>query len=212
MKWRGAGGRLEKWAGGEVRKGDNERYSSGVLIVTLRLFRSMTQTQEEKKPALLVIDVQTAFLMTRSAVKSLERATWYINAAIALFREKNLPVDLHASISNPNEGFTQRVSEGFQVHKDIDIVLTSPHHQDLWQRLQQDRPGQPAADLGVDTLVITGYMAEGCVLSTYRGALDVDLTPIILRGSIVSHTPEHEKFVETIGNLVTIGALRKFLE
>jgi hypothetical protein len=36
--------------------------------------------------------------------------------------------------------------------------------------------------------------------------------PIILKGSIVSHTPEHEKFVENIGNMVTSGALRKFLE
>lgn len=55
-------------------------------------------------------------------------------------------------------------------------------------------------------------VAEGCVLSTYRGALDLDLVPVILKGSIVSHIPEHEKFVENIGNLVTYGALRKFLE
>ena len=95
------------------------------------------------KPALLVIDVQTAFFDDPIAVKSLERATWYINAAIALFREKNLPV-ICIQHTNPDEGFT-RESEGFEVHKDIEVLeFGPPHHQDLWQRLQQDRPGQPA--------------------------------------------------------------------
>ena len=72
---------------------------------------------------------------------------------------------------------------------------------------------QTRADL-IDPGLASGRwgMAEGCVLSTYRGALDLDLAQIILRNSIVSHIPEHEKFVGNIGNLVTIGALRKFLE
>ena len=163
------------------------------------------------KPALLVIDVQTAFFDDPIAVKSLERATWYINAAIALFREKNLPV-ICIQHTNPDEGFTQE-SEGFEVHKDIEVLESDPHIIKTYgNAFNKTGLGSLLADLGVDTLVITGYMAEGCVLSTYRGALDLDLAPIILRGSIVSHIPEHEKFVETIGNLVTIGALRKFLE
>jgi hypothetical protein len=49
---------------------------------------------------------------------------------------------------------------------------------------------QTRADL-IDPGLASGRwgVAEGCVLSTYRGALDLDLAQIILRNSIVSHTP-----------------------
>ena len=163
------------------------------------------------KPALLVIDVQTAFLDDPVAVKSFERAAWYINAAIELFREKHLPV-ISIQHTNPDEGFTSE-SEGFEVHKDIQILDSDPHIVKTYgNAFNKTELGKMLADLGVDTPIITGYLAEGCVLSTYRGALDLDLTPVILRGSIVSHIPEHEKFVENIGNLVSFGALKKLLE
>ena len=42
---------------------------------------------------------------------------------------------------------------------------------------------------GVDTVIITGFCAEYCVLSTCRGAEDQDLTPILLRGSLASSVP-----------------------
>ncbi len=45
------------------------------------------------KPALLVIDVQKQFFNSNpQTVQSLRDAIEYINAAIALFRAKNLPV------------------------------------------------------------------------------------------------------------------------
>jgi len=162
------------------------------------------------KPALLVIDIQTHFIDEPVAMKSLERAAWYINAAIELFREKNLPV-ISIQHTNPKNGFTQE-SEGFEVHKDIRILDTDPHIIKTYgNAFNKTDLGKLLNDLGVDTLVITGYMAEACVLSTYRGAVDLDYVPIILRGAIVSHTPEHEKFVENIGNLVSFGALKKLL-
>jgi len=53
-------------------------------------------------------------------------------------------------------------------------------------------------ELEVDTVIVTGFCAEFCVLATYRGAEDLDLTPILLRGSLASSTPENIKFVESI--------------
>jgi nicotinamidase-related amidase len=65
--------------------------------------------------------------------------------------------------------------------------------------------------LGVDTAIITGYCAEYCVLSTYRGAKDLDLTPIILCGSLASDIPENIVFVESISDVISYGALKKVL-
>ena len=50
------------------------------------------------RPALLVIDIQKAFFdLDPLTTQSLERAIEYINAAIALFRSKQLPVALPIS-------------------------------------------------------------------------------------------------------------------
>jgi len=67
-------------------------------------------------------------------------------------------------------------------------------------------------DLGVDTVIVTGFCAEYCVLSTYRGAQDLDLTPIVLRGSLASGNLENIKFVESISEIFSFGALEKVLE
>lgn len=67
-------------------------------------------------------------------------------------------------------------------------------------------------DLGVDTVIITGFCAEACVLSTYRGAQDLDLTPIILRGSLASDNLENIGFVESISDIISYRVLKKVLE
>ncbi len=37
------------------------------------------------------------------------------------------------------------------------------------------------------------------------------MTPIILRGSLASGTPENIKFVESISDIISYGALKKLL-
>ncbi len=65
--------------------------------------------------------------------------------------------------------------------------------------------------LGVDTLIVTGFCAEYCVLSTYRGAQDFDFKPIILKGALASDNTEHIRFVEEITETVSYGALKALL-
>ena len=66
-------------------------------------------------------------------------------------------------------------------------------------------------ELGVDTVIVTGFCAEYCVLSTYRGAQDFDFTPIILKGSLASENAEHIRFVEEITETVSYDALKTLL-
>jgi nicotinamidase-related amidase len=64
------------------------------------------------KPALLVVDIQKAFFKSDPiTTQSLEKAIEYINAAIALFRERHLPVicvqhmDKEAKLIPGEDGF-----------------------------------------------------------------------------------------------------------
>jgi len=163
------------------------------------------------KPALLVIDIQNEFFNRNQACDdSLKSAIEYINAAINLFREKNLPIVVIQHKSEEQD--LEPGKSGFDVHdsvklkpQDIRIVKTygnSYTKTGLAEKLRK---------LGVDTVIVTGFCAEYCVLSTYRGAQDFDFTPIILKGSLASENAEHIRFVEEITETISYGALKTLL-
>ena len=163
------------------------------------------------KAALLVIDIQNEFFnISPVCTDSLKSAIQYVNAAIALFRKKNLPIVAvqHKSIEDDlmpgKPGFD--IPDAVKLESsDMRIVKTygnSFNKTGLAERLKE---------LGVDTVIITGFCAEQCVLSTYKGAEDVDFKPIILKGAIASVNLEHLKSVEEITDTITSGALRALL-
>ena len=164
------------------------------------------------KPALLVIDVQKEFFKGNPVTaQSLNEAIEYINAAIALFREKNLPVICIQHMDEANNLVPG--AEGFDVPDGLHILPSDLHiHKTYGNSFNKTPLEKELRKLGVDTVIVTGFCAEYCVLSAYRGAQDLDLTPLILRGSIASGTLENIKFVESISDIISYGALKKILE
>ena len=163
------------------------------------------------KAALLVIDVQNRFFSLNQACSdSLKSAVEYINAAIDLFRERNLPIVVIQHKSE-EDGLEPNTS-GFEVHEsvklkpdDIRIVKT------YGNSFTKTGLAEKLRVLQVDTVIVTGFCAEYCVLSTYRGAKDFDLMPIILKGSLASDNAEHIRFVEEISEVISYGALKTLL-
>lgn len=163
------------------------------------------------KPGLLVIDVQKKFFESGPiTAQSLNDAIEYINAAISLFREKNLPV---ISVQHIDEGDNLTPgTAGFDLPESLAILPEDTHiHKTYGNAFNQTPLTGILRDLGVDTVIITGYCAEYCVLSTCRGAEDVDLTAIILRGSLAGGVPENIRFVESVNEIISYEALRKLL-
>ena len=163
------------------------------------------------KPALLVIDVQKEFFKFGPATaQSLDEAIEYINAAVSLFRERSLPV---ICIQHMDEG--EKLvpgEEGFGLPEALAILPSDLRiHKTYGNSFNKTSLEGELRDLGVDTVIITGFCAEHCVLSTCRGAEDLDLTPIILRGSLASSNLENIKFVESISDIMSYGVLKKVL-
>jgi nicotinamidase-related amidase len=163
------------------------------------------------KPGLLVVDIQKQFFkFDPTTAQSLQDAIEYINAAIALFREKDLPVICIQHVDEEEKLIPGE--EGFELPEELDILPSDLHiHKTYGNSFNKTPLGDELRDLGVDTVIITGFCAEYCVLSTYRGAQDLDLTPIILRGSLASSNLENIKFVESIDDIISYGVLKKML-
>jgi len=164
------------------------------------------------KPALLVVDVQKQFFNNSPiTAQSLNDAIEHINAAIKIFRERNLPIICIQHIDN-EDGLIPG-AEGYDLLESLNIT---PHDRRIAKTYGNafNKTGLAGVlrELGVDTVIITGYCAEYCVLSSCRGAQDVDLTPILLRGALASGRPENIKFVESVNEVISFRALKKMLE
>lgn len=154
------------------------------------------------KPALLVIDVQKAFFKHgEETARSLSQAIEYINAAIALFRERGLPVISVQQLDEEEKLLPGQ--EGFDLPEALQVLPQDLHIHKLYGNAFNKTPLVPhLRQLGVDTVILSGFCAEFCVLATYHGAQDVDLTPILLRDGLASGSRERIQFVESIGELI----------
>jgi len=163
------------------------------------------------KPVLLVIDVQKEFLRNPTTSQSINDAIEYINAAIELFRKKDLPIICIQHVDK-KEGLVPG-KDGFELPQNLNILQSDLHvHKTYGNSFNKTPLAEKLRELDIDTVIITGFCAEYCVLSTCRGAEDLDLTPIVLRGSLASDTRENIAFVESISNIVSYGSLEKVLE
>lgn len=163
------------------------------------------------KPALLVIDVQKKFFnINPTMTQSLHEAVETINAAIELFREKELPV---ISVQHLNEeGNLVPGEEGFDLPETLEILPSDLHIEKRYgNTFNKTGLADALRALDVDTVIVTGFCAEYCVLSTYRGAQDLDLTPIVLRNALASDNLENIRFVESISDVISYGALKRVL-
>jgi nicotinamidase-related amidase len=162
------------------------------------------------KMALLVIDLQKAYYKGADAA-SMDSAAEYVNAILPAFRAKGLPVVWIQHVDEDDGAVPGK--PGFDL---IDGLAPLPGEPRIEKRYNNSFNKTGLASLlakeGVDTVVISGYCAEACVLSTYRGALDLDLAPVLFRKAIASGSPENLAFVERISGLVSYGFLRKVLE
>ena len=163
------------------------------------------------KPALLVIDIQKQFFKDDPETeRSLNGSVEYVNYVIPFFRAKNLPI-VFIQHKDEDDGLVPGF-EGFDLPDAFkplpgDIRITKTYGNafngtGLTEKLKE---------LGVDTVLLAGYCAEHCVLSTCRGAEDVDLNPIIIRGSLASGDSENIRFVEKVNNIISVGALKSML-
>ena len=128
-----------------------------------------------------------------------------------LFRERRLPI-ISVQHLNPKDHL-EPGEEGFDLPESLTILPSDVHiHKTYGNAFNKTPLVECLRGMGVDTVIITGYCAEYCVLATCVGAEDVDLMPIILLGSLASPVPDHIRFVERINDVISYGALETVLE
>ncbi len=162
------------------------------------------------KPALMIIDMQKEYF-TGLSKESMTAASEYINEVLGYFRNKSLPIIWVQDIDK--ESGVIPGTNGFEV---IEILQKEKNEISIFKEYGNSFNKTECGDIlnskDVDVVFITGYCAEYCVLSTYRGAQDWDFTPVIIKNGIASGDKDNLGFVEKITDTIPYNILHKILE
>ena len=163
------------------------------------------------RPALLVIDIQNKWLDSSSGLKaSLEQRVEVINSAIAMFRKKGLPI-IRIYHVDEVEG-PQPDTKEFNFLPSIEIAESDArvikNYPDAFNKTELS---DLLALSKIDTVILCGLSATGCVLATYVGAEDHDLHPFLLRDGVAAGSEQNVRFAEEIFETLSVGALAQVL-
>ena len=158
----------------------------------------------------MIIDMQKEFYRGET-ISQMDRAAEYINYVLPKFEEKELPI---IWVQDVDEG--DGVVPGTPGFEFIDSLKPKDGsiriHKTYGNSFNKTEVDKIFKNAGVDTVVMTGFCAEFCVLSTYRGAKDLDYFPVILKNGIASTDDTHKEFVEKISETITAGVLERLLK
>jgi len=169
--------------------------------------------QEQKapiKPALVVIDIQNAFLPSIPD-KDKETAMEYINYYIQLFRSQGYPVIrvYHQSEEYgvlPGTDQFEFPSSVLIKPEDPKVIKTYP---DGFNKTDLDKV---IRESGSNTLFLCGLSAVGCVLATWIGAANNDYKAFLLKDAIMSHNSEYTDNIEIMFDAVSYDVVKLILD
>ncbi len=162
------------------------------------------------KPALLVIDIQKAWVDSDEELKkAVELRKGVINSAIQLFKEKGLPIVAvyHTDRDGPGED-----SPDFQFIDSIEISMATEkvikNYPDAFNKTKLETI---LKENDCDTVVLCGLSGLCCVLATYYGALNRDLHTYLLKDGVAAGGEEYIRIVEGICDTLSTQALCQIL-
>jgi nicotinamidase-related amidase len=168
------------------------------------------QIRTQIKPALLIIDIQNAYL-NMVPEREKEVALYYINALIELFRSHGYPI---IRIYHYSEKYgPKQDTEQFEFPssvlikpEDSKIVKT---YSDGFNKTDLD---QVLKENGCNTVFLTGLSAVGCVLATWIGAQNHDYKAFLVKDAIMSHNSDYTNNVEVMFDAVSYDMIELILE
>ncbi len=186
-----------------------------ILLLMVVSFLWLSAAAETKtapvkiKPALLVIDIQNAYL-PRMDEKDKKLGMEMIHYYIELFRVEGFPI-IRIYHTDPQRG-PKPGSEEFEFPKTVAVRDDDPKIvKNFGNAFKNTNLDDMLKAKGCNTLFLCGLSAVGCVLATYHGAMDHDYDVFMLKDSLISHDAALTQAVQEICKTIDYYALRLVL-
>ena len=183
-----------------------------LLVLAICTASAFSQQKENKelKPALLVIDVQNAFVPMMDQSDK-DRAFQMINGAIWVFENSKLPII--RIYHQDNQWGPATDSEGFKFDPAIKFANENPmiikHYGDGFNKTDLDKV---LKEKGINTVFLCGLSATGCVLATFIGASNHDYKVFMVKDALLSPDAAQTNVIEEIMNTVDLETMMFMIE
>ena len=161
--------------------------------------------REELKPALLVLDIQNAFLPMMQQ-EGRDEVFGNVNQLIEMFKKFDLPI-IQIYHTSPKYG-PEEGTDGFKFSDAIKIGdvygTVIKNYGNAFIKTDLDKM---LKEKGVNTVYICGLSATGCVSATYFGAYDLEYNSFMVKDALLGPNAEHTNYVEEIFKAVDINSL-----
>jgi len=158
--------------------------------------------------ALLIIDMQNAFLKEYKNMRIVKDACEVINYCSQLMREAGQTVIHIRDIEDADE----MTEEELAIHNDIDIKPTDLKlNKEYSNAFCQTDLTALLQEQGVDFVILCGQAAEHCVVFTYNGAIEQGLIPNVLQEGSISSKPGRAEMLMQDRNVISHTAIRALI-
>jgi len=183
-----------------------------IILFVIISGNSFSQDQKEEKiqirPALLVIDIQNAYL---NVMAQKETAMLNINYYIQFFRIHEYPIIRiyhYSKQFGPEQG-----TEEFEFPSSVLIKPDDPKviktYPDGFNKTDLDKI---LKEKGCNTVFLCGLSAVGCVLATWIGAQNNDYKAFLIKDAMMSHNEDYTNNVEVMFDAVGPDVVSLILE
>lgn len=159
------------------------------------------------KTAFLIVDMQKNCKEATPCKVAFEKAVEYINEISQHFRTKKLPVVI---IQDTEDGGPE--TDGFACVDELivsekDYKVMKQFCNSFWQTELEDILKKE----GVDSVIISGFAAEYCVLFTYNGAVERGYHTFLLQNGIAGFSEEEIRGIQQLRQVISYDAIEYFL-
>ena len=180
------------------------------LILVLNTLNAQEETKKELKPALLIIDVQNAYMSSMDQSDK-DLAVKHINWAIWLFEKYELPIiriyhqDKEWGPAEDSEEF--KFTEEVNIKEDYPMIIK--HYGDAFNKTNLDKI---LKEKGINSLFLCGLSATGCVMSTFVGAKDHDYETFLIKNALLSPNADYTDVMENIMSTMDLESIMFLFE
>lgn len=180
------------------------------LILVLNTLNAQEETKKELKPALLIIDVQNAYMSSMDQSDK-DLAVKHINWAIWLFEKYELAIiriyhqDKEWGPAEDSEEF--KFTEEVNIKEDYPMIIK--HYGDAFNKTNLDKI---LKEKGINSLFLCGLSATGCVMSTFVGAKDHDYETFLIKNALLSPNADYTDVMENIMSTMDLESIMFLFE
>jgi nicotinamidase-related amidase len=144
--------------------------------------------------ALLIIDVQMALFSRPTPIYKADDLLRNINSLVEMFQLSNALV---VYIQHSNKKMLIKDSDGWQFHRDLNYKENDPIiHKIHGNAFKETNLKQVLESRGIEDIVITGLVTQGCVKATGIGAKELGYRVILVEDGHSNYSKEASKIIE----------------